>query len=47
MLKPYISTAIIKIYIIVTVLDFNVYNPGKFCNQLLTEILTEVPISHS
>ena len=21
--------------------------PGKFCNRLLTEILTEVPISHS
>ena len=22
-------------------------HPGKFCNRLLTEILTEVPISHS
>ena len=22
-------------------------NPGKFCNEILTEILTEVPISHS
>ena len=27
--------------------NFNNHLPGKFCNRLLTEILTEVPISHS
>ena len=27
--------------------SINRFFPGKFCNRLLTEILTEVPISHS
>ena len=41
----FLKTKFFRVY--AKLLNNSYSNPGKFCNWLLTEILTEVPISHS